>query len=188
MTVALELKAPEIGNLMATFGRLVGREEAVNDSPISLVASAMMAADIADRVCFQSGHWNPRRTYSFMKRVKSGQLIDLHPAVLCCTVKFLNEAIEANPHTMILTKHLRNDPRLQKAAQAWKEQTVAQDEKKVALVNLMPGMRLSRPVVTYDGREILSSDVKLDQDLIWRLWQLSTVRPLNGPVVIFSKN
>lgn len=188
MTMALELKAPEVGNLIATLGRLIGREEQANDSPISLAASAIMAADITGRVCFQSGHWNPRRTYSFLKRIKSAQFTDFHPAVLCCVVKFLNEAIAANPHTMILPKQLKRNPKLQQAAQEWAEQRVTSEEKKVALVNLMPGMRLSRPVVAFDGREILSSDVKLDQDLIWRLWQLATIRPLNGPVVVFSKN
>lgn len=188
MAVALELKAPDVGNLIASIGRLVGREEAVNDSPLSIVASAIMAADITDRVCFQSGHWNPRRSYTLLKKMRAAQLLDIHPDVLCCIVKLLTDAMCAHPHALIINKHLKNDPALKKAALAYREQRVARDEKKVALVNLMPGMRLSRPVMAYDGREILSSDIKLDQDLIWRLWQLSTVRPLNGPLVVFSKN
>lgn len=188
MAVALELKAPDIGNLIASVGRLVGREEAVTDASVSIVSSAIMAADLTDRVCFQSGHWNPRRAYILLKKMKAAQFLDLHPDVLCCVVKFLTEAMCAHPHAFILNKHVKNDPALKKAAAACRDQRVAGDEKKVALVNLMPGMRLSRPVMAYDGREILSSDVKLDQDLIWRLWQLSTVRPLNGPLVVFSKN
>ncbi len=188
MAVAIELKAPEVGNLIAVLGRLVGREEGVNDSPQSIMASAIMAADVADRICFQSGFWNPRRTYSFLKKVKGAQLSDFHPEVLCCIVKFLNEAVSGHPQALLLPKHLKNDPKLQQKAQAIREQKLTPGEKKVPLVSLMPGMRLSRPVVAFDGREILSSDIKLDHDLIWRLWQLSTVRPLNGPVVIFSKN
>ncbi|MBN8551157.1 MAG: hypothetical protein J0M12_17720, partial [Deltaproteobacteria bacterium] len=188
MAVALELQAPEVGNLIATVGRLVGREEAVNDSPASVVASAIMAADITDRVCFQSGHWNPRRAYTLLKKMRAAKLLDMHPDVLCCVVKILTEAMCAHPHALLLNKHLRNDPKLKSAALACRDHKAALGEKKVALVNLMPGMRLSRPVVAYDGREILSSDIKLDQDLIWRLWQLSTVRPLNGPLTVFSKN
>lgn len=188
MTVALELKSPEVGNLIAVLGRLVGREEGVTDTAPSVMASAIMAADITDRICFQSGFWNPRRTYSFMKKIKNGQMADFHPEVLCCVVKFLNEAMNGHPQAFVLAKHIRNNPGLKRAAEAWKEQKLTAEEKKVALINLMPGMRLSRPVMSYDGREILSSDVKLDQDLIWRLWQLSTVRPLNGPLVVFSKN
>ena len=188
MAIALEIKAPEVGNLVAVLGRLIGREEAVNDSPQSIMASAIMAADVADRVCFQSGFWNPRRTYSFLKRVKNAQLSDFHPEVMCCIVKFLNEAISGHPQAMLISRAMKHDPKLREKAEAIQNQKITPEEKKVPLVNLMPGMRLSRPVVAYDGREILSSDVKLDHDLIWRLWQLSTVRPLNGPVVIFSKN
>ncbi|MBN8550383.1 MAG: hypothetical protein J0M12_13805, partial [Deltaproteobacteria bacterium] len=97
MAVALELKAPEVGNLIATVGRLVGREEAVNDSPASVVASAIMAADITDRVCFQSGHWNPRRAYALLKKMRAAKLLDMHPDVLCCVVKILTEAMCAHP-------------------------------------------------------------------------------------------
>lgn len=188
MHAALNLQAPEVGNLLATFGRQIGREEAVTDSPLSLAASVLMASDLADRVCFQAGHWNPRRAYLLLKKIRSEQLLDVHPRVLCALVKFLSEAVTSHPFAFVVPRHLRNDPKLQKAAKEWREQRVQPNEKKVPLVSLMPGMRLSRPVITYDGREILSGDLTLDQDLIWRLWQLSSVRPVNGPLIVFSEN
>jgi hypothetical protein len=188
MHAALTLQAPEVGNLLATLGRLIGREEAANDSNLSIAASLLMAGDLADRVCFQSGHWNPRRAYMLLKKIRSEQLTDVHPRVLCALVKFLSEAVTSHPFAFVVPRHLRNDPKLQRAAKEWSDQKVQPFEKKVPLVSLMPGMRLSRPVITYDGREILSGDLTLDQDLIWRLWQLSSVRPVNGPLVVFSEN
>jgi hypothetical protein len=65
---------------------------------------------------------------------------------------------------------------------------VDENERRISMSELTPGMQLSRPIVAMDGKEILSSDIKLDEDLIWRLWQLSAIRPLNAPVIVNSKN
>ncbi|MBX7142960.1 MAG: hypothetical protein K1X79_00765 [Oligoflexia bacterium] len=188
MHAAINLKAPDVGNLLAMLGKLIGREEEINDNIVCVAASTIMAADLCDRVCFQGGHWNPRRAYMLMKKIRSEQLADIHPRPLCALVKFLSEAITCHPFAFIVPRQMRRDPKLQKAAEEWRTQRISQEEKRVPIASLMPGMKLSRPVITYDGREILSGDLTLDQDLIWRLWQLSTVRPLNGPLVIFSEN
>lgn len=188
MHAAINLKSPDVGNLLAMLGKLIGREEEITDNIVCVAASTIMAADLCDRVCFQGGHWNPRRAYMLMKKIRSQQLSDIHPRAMCALVKFLSEAITCHPFAFIVPRQMRRDPKLQKAAEEWRNQRINHEEKKVPLGGLMPGMKLSRPVITYDGREILSGDLTLDQDLIWRLWQLSTVRPLNGPLIIFSEN
>ena len=69
-------------------------------------------------------------------------------------------------------------------ARRHKEMRPEKSELRVALSSLRPGMRLSQPVLAFDGRMILDSDLKLDPDLIWRLWELAAKRPLNSPVIV----
>ena len=86
----------------------------------------------------------------------------------------------------LVDKNLREDPTLLAKAREIREARVNDNEKKVPLAGLLPGMTLSRPLLSFDGREILPSNLSLDQDLIWRIWQLAALRPLNAPLVIYS--
>ncbi len=185
MKIAVELAKPEAGNIVASMARLVGREEQVHDTPEGLVSNTIMTADLVDRVCFHSGCWNPHAAYSLLRKFKSGKIKDTHPAVLACVIKLLSEAISASP-ALILSKKDRLNPALVAEAARIENQSVGAHEVKVPISKLAPGMRLTRPLVAYDGTEILSSDLLLDQDLIWRIWQLSAIRPLNGPAVVLT--
>jgi len=185
LKLSLELHLPREANMVALLGRLVGREETVGEDPDSIMASAIMAADVTDRACFQSGSWSPRAAYALISRIKSGKMRDFHPAVLCCLIKLLGEAVsESGIAAHLLPKGAHNNPALLERAREIKTQPVSEGEAKVAIAALTPGMRLSRPLFSFDGRQILSEDLTLDQDLIWRIWQLSAVRPLNSPVVV----
>ena len=77
---------------------------------------------------------------------------------------------------------------LLEAARRTREQQIESNETKVAIESLQPGMKLTRPIFSFDGRKVLSGNLVLDHDLIWRIWQLSALRPLNGPLVIQSEN
>ncbi len=186
MKVVVDLSLPEPGHIIAMMGKLIGREEKVNDSLSSLVASAIVTADLVDRVCFSSGGWNPNAAYSLLRRLKSGKVRDVHPSNLACAIKILVEAISANPRAAISRKH-RSNPELVAAAQATKELAVGAHEQKIAIDRLAPGMRLSRPLTTFDGKKVLNDNLVLDEDLIWRIWQLASIRPINGPVVVLAE-
>jgi hypothetical protein len=187
MKLAVEHQMPEIGKIVALMGKQIGHEEGVSDEPTSVVASALVAADLADRICFASNHWSPRAAYALLRRLKLGKLKELHPAIAAALLKLLSEAIAAHPSVTVLPKGAFKDPTLRQRASEIREQTVGLHELKVPLSSLMPGMRLTRPVFTYDGKQILSEDLLLDQDLIWRIWQLAALRPLNGPLVILNE-
>ena len=185
MRVAADLRLPMPGNIIAALARLVGREEIPSDSTDSLIASCIMAADITDRVCTRAGVFVPNVAYLFLNRIQSEETKDIHPLVLCCLIKILAEAITAGS-SLTISKKIRKNPKLREQAELTKNQVVGADEVKVAITSLSPGMKLSRPVVTFDGKEILKGDLVLDEDLIWRIWRLASVRPLNGPVIVFS--
>lgn len=188
LKVATGLRLPEVADLIAMVGKLVGREEVVNDECGVVLASAVMAADLTDRVCFQAGTWNPRAAYVLVRKIKAGRLRDLHPAILCTLVKLLSEAVTEAPPAHLLSRAIRENPELLAKAKEIRDQEVTPQEAKISLTSLTPGMRLSRPLYAFDGREILSEDLILDEDLILRIWQLSALRPLIAPVVVRGKD
>ncbi len=169
--------------IISMMARLVAGEVQPADDDLSVVASALMAADSSDRLFYATGSWSPRRAYGLLGRLKRGDVLNFHPIVACCMVKLLAEAIAARTPMFLLPKELRTDKALQAELMNQAKRPVATHEKKVSLAALSPGMKLSQSLVGFDGREVLASDIQLDQDLIWRIWQLSAVRPLRSAIV-----
>jgi len=186
MKLMSDLKHPEVGELIAGMARFISSEEETSDEPTSIAISCLSAAELIDRACFQNGYWSSRGGYLLLKEARAGRLSLMHPSVLACMVKFLNEAVLSLPQTFMHSKEVRENPDLKRSAEEVQNYVPEEGEKRVALDALEPGMRLSKPVYAFDGREILKEEVLLDQDLIWRLWQLSTVRPMNAPLVVES--
>ncbi|RMG41296.1 MAG: hypothetical protein D6719_08775 [Candidatus Dadabacteria bacterium] len=183
MKVSVELGNPIAANIISAMAKAIGRENSSSDDDISIAASLLMAADMIDRACFQNVHWSSRAAYFVLRRIKAGQLSDIHPAVLCCIVKFLSDRIAASSNLYLLHHRVRTNATLIERAKKLREEPVAENELKVPLEKLLPGMRLSRPIYAFDGREVLEREVRLDEDLIWRIWQLQAIRPLNAPVI-----
>ena len=184
MKIILDLKFPVAGEIVAKVARLIGREEKVSDDELTVIASTIASVDMIDRACWQSNHFNPRSAYKLMAMAKDGELSEIHPAVLCCIIKMLAEAIASSTQFLLIPQKVRKDPALIDARRRARETVIEEGEKRVEISDLTPGMRLSRPLITFDGRAILEEDLVLDQDLIWRIWQLSLVRPLNSPLVV----
>lgn len=182
--LAVDYEWPAVGKIVSNLGRLVGQEEVVNEQPAMIAASAIMASDIVSRTCWEGDMWKSRSAYRLMRGAKFGTLSEIHPAVLCCVIKTLSEAIASSACLLVLPRRLRNDENLKNEAQRIRDMPITENEVRIAITDLAPGMRLSRPLKAYDGREILDSDLVLDEDLIWRIWQLSLVRPLNAPLIV----
>ncbi len=182
-----ELGLKSIGNITAIVGKMAGGEEVVTDETTSQIASAILIADWIDRACWQKGIWDPAAGHFVMQRFKRGEFTFIHPLVLCCLVKILAEAMAATDPLFLLPKKLAKNPELRDKARKNREQVAGPNETKIPIPQLVPGMRLARPLYSFDGRRILDADLVLDQDLIWRLWQLSTVRPLNSPLIVTSE-
>lgn len=183
MRVILDLTLPGPGAMIGAFARLVGKEDEPEEALLTLSGAVLMAADLVDRICFADGCWNPRAAYHLFKRCRHGKVKDIPPEVMACVIKLLSEAITGNPR-LITPKRLRDNEEMKIRAALARDAVTSAWEQKVPLDKLVPGMKLSRPLETYDGRKLLESDVVFDQDLIWRLWQLASIRPLNGPAII----
>lgn len=187
---AIELSStfddPEVGKIVLLVAKFIGSEEIPSEANDHLAASAIAAADMLDRAVYQRGVFQPVAAYCLLSKLKSQPLTQLHPLILGCLVKILAEAVTSQAGNLSKTKKLQVMPALMQAAEPIADLVLGSSEKQVPLAALAPGMKLARNVFTYDGRELLGADVALDQDLIWRLWQLAAIRPLSGPLVVNS--
>ena len=184
MKLTEDLKSPLIGNIVSTTARYIGHEQSPGEDEVSIVASTLMTLDMIDRACYPSGLWDSRGAYTVLRKLRNNEISNIHPQVLACVIKILSEAISIKTSAALVPKHLRTNKKLLLAASQNKNQEVSENETKVELADLIPGMTISRPFFAFDGTQILSGDLKLDPDLIMLLWQLSAVSRLNVPVLV----
>lgn len=57
------------------------------------------------------------------------------------------------------------------------------DSDQLHLAEMLPGMQLAHPLSTKDGRLLVEKDTILDPDIIWRIWRLASICPLNAPII-----
>lgn len=183
--VEADLARPDIAAVLRGFRAIVAHTSLESVSPENIeLAMIVFGADSVARICFQSGWWNPRHAYKVLQRLESGWFVDLPPQVASALAKVVAAAVSEQPRSFIVPLRIRTDPRLLSIARAQREATLRADERRVEVADLIPGMRLSRPVDTFDGTTVLESELRLDHDLIWRLWRLSAIRPMNGPLIV----
>ena len=182
--VAVDHNNSAVADVIVQLAQVIGNEAAEMPVRAKKVASLIMVADIVDRTCFRTGYWDPRAAYQLMRKFKAGYMREVDSSVWGCTVKFLSEAISSKTTVCVLPKEMRtNHALIEEAMKVRKSQSAGEDEVQVSIADLTPGMKLARPLISFDGKKILSDEIILDQDLVWRIWQLSAVRPLN-PVII----
>jgi hypothetical protein len=119
-----------------------------------------------------------------MKKARAGALSELHPEVLACAVKFVTEAVSTLPKIFIVNRETWGNANLQRIAEESASYSPKSKELQIAITHVAPGMRLARPIYAYDGELVLEAGVILDEDIIWRIWQLSAIRLLNTPVTV----
>ncbi|MFM1846990.1 MAG: hypothetical protein RL417_464 [Pseudomonadota bacterium] len=177
----------DLGGVVRCFGDIVAKRPGVAvDSGAMRLATLLYGADLVGRICFLGGWWNPRSAHSILGRLKDHTIRALPAAVADALLKIVAAGVADHPRGFVVPRLLREDHRLRARAREWREMPLEAGEERVALIDLVPGMRLARGLETFDGALILESDATLDEDLIWRLWRLSAVRPVNGPVIVLS--
>lgn len=182
--IANNLREHNVASIVSAMAQLIQNQELPANSDASLLGSSLIAADLLDRLCFQSGVWDAKAAYFLMRKAKGGELKALHPTALACMLQFMFETVIQLPPLFILPAEIRDDAKLKALAEETRNYEPLPDERRVDLYELKPGMRLSKPLMTFDGHQILPADVVLDEDLIWRVWQVCAIRPVNAPIII----
>jgi hypothetical protein len=185
--VSFDLGFPDESIVIALLARLIARDEVTRDSRECKLAYGLYVADVIDRMCWDSGYFNPARGYALLKQAKQGALADMNPAIAVVAVKFISEAIVGSPPRLRSPAEFTRKYRQRIKNGEVENPRPRAGERQVSVEDLAPGMQLSRPLKTFDGREILESDLKLDEDLIWRLWQLTSIRPLEVAMVVSER-
>ena len=101
-----------------------------------------------------------------------------------CILKFLSESIVSTSYKFFVDGNTSNDPFLIQCAKDTKNYNSKEYEESVDISALSTGMQLSKPLVSFDGKVIVGANVILDNDLVWRIWQISAIKPLNAPTIV----
>lgn len=179
-----ELNLLETAEIVGVLARIVGEENIDAGDENFLVASCIFAADLMDRACWQSGSWDPGSAHRVLTRCKIGEIKSLPPQVMSCILKMMLEAVEATLPRRMMPRSVSSNSTLLEQAALNQQSKLGEKERRIALSALAPGMKLKRPLVTFDGKTIIPQDIVLDADIIWRLWSLSAVKALNTPLVV----
>lgn len=144
-------------------------------------ASCALLIEIAARTCWKEGLWNHYGAYRVLRFIYEDRTFNVDRATVPPIIKMLGEAVCARPSIVNFVPSGNADfappprpPRLK----------LSQDKQHVELAHLTPGMKLAEPVRTIDGKLILDARVKLDESLVFHLWQLAAVRSLVSPIAI----
>jgi len=182
--ISSELKLFTAADITKQAAQLIEGVDPVKEDDLSIAASAVVAGDLIERMCRANGVWNPRGAYKLFNWIRDDQLKGFHPKVLGSIIKMLVEAIGSTTVAVMVPKHIRLDPELSIRADKVKNYVASEHELTLPISALTPGMRLAQPICAFDGRTVLHPDLTLDHDLIWRIWQLSAIRPINQPLVV----
>ena len=173
--------ATESGVLL-NVSRLIQQESLSPASPDTRVAESLFIADLIDRTCFAPGFFSASRASQLLRMIRFGRLPNVQAPLLATTTRFLCEAIVSCPPGMVMPGRIFKEYRKLRQEPV-KKVPLLKDEVEVSIQNLTPGMLLTRPLKTLDGASVLETEQRLDADLIWRLWQLTALRPVESAVV-----
>jgi hypothetical protein len=182
--VSVDLDMPDVGEIVRTLAKLITGDPIDDSDNLAKAATAIFAADLMDRTCWQSGVWNPASAHRVLNKCKTGEIEGISADIISCVLKIMLEAVEATAPKRMLPRAVANNAALVEMAKSHQKAKINENERRIPLSHLQPGMKLTRPLVAYDGKTIIPENVVLDTDIIWRIWSLSAVRALNSPLVV----
>ncbi len=150
--------------ILAMAAAMLEGQEFEDDEDVTIDAQCLVLSELICRACWRTGTWNPLGAYRVIRELREGDSIHVHPSVAKIFAKLMGDAVRAG------IKSNRKLP--------------DENESAVSIYSLCPGMRVAKPIESLDGIMVLADQVRLDGDLIWRLWQLSAIRPIDDEVLI----
>jgi CheY-like chemotaxis protein len=164
------------------------------DEEKNLIRDAYCAllTEFSDRACWSKGYWDSHGAYRMIERIQNNKLFfidkDIAKAIICV----LSEAASSTTNlknvmisrTIDKVTQLELSTELQKSIKDAEHLFGKTGHAEMELFALAPGMRIVRPIVTMQGRILIQHNTQLDDNMIIRLWQLSTVVPIRTPVLV----
>lgn len=164
---------------------IVAEQPIAAEEPLVKEAELALAAEFTDRSCWNDGHWSARGAYRAIRRLQDGKPFAVDEQIAWALARILAEA--ATVHITLESIFNRANAEFGETPEGLNEPEDFEASVPIAIVDLMPGMRLARNVIARDGAVVLKAMTELDEDLIKRLWRLLTIRPLRHPVTVAAR-
>jgi hypothetical protein len=174
----------EVAALLRDFSVLLAGNLNQSDNEEFLLLSTLAAADITDRACREDGHWFPALSHVFMNKILRGELRALHPTSVMLALRYVVDMASSTRPSHLIPGKIREKEDLRAQHESARSSEKTKGERKISIIEIQPGMRLSRELLAFDGRQLLPEGSEFDEDLILRLWRVGTVRVLNTPLFI----
>lgn len=186
-----ELQDMQVCKTLGLFGDILRRRELFESADEIRVAHCLLLSEMAERACWKSGEWSPNGAHRIIREFRHQSRFNIDAQLVSGMVRLLTEASCA--------RHAWKRPseqRRRRAAMEMNKVLVAEARKEaeelfsdrpfsaIDLSDIRAGMRLARPFLTLEGRLVLRANVQLDESLIWGIWQLSTVAPLEKCIFV----
>lgn len=174
---------------LRTASQLILSEQTDDDFEVVQDAQCAIVVDLASRSCWAEGSWNPMgayRTFNSLRRERVAFLGD--DEVISAMMRVLGEAVSTHVTVRNVYPSVFAEPGMSSGAAGDRIPGAnGAAGVKVRLSDLVPGMRLVQPICTLDGKLILESNVRLDEETIVHLWQLCAIRAVNPAVEVDDK-
>ena len=156
---------------------LLRRDHGSEFSDVIDDARCVMACEFAGRSCWRKGYWDPVGAYRVLTKLRKKEPIDFGDHVTPLLARTVGESVT---HEAVKTTVLLPTIRQRNEATFTPPSDPDRHVRAVVISQLLPGMRLAWPLRARDGEILLDADIELDFDLIWRLWQLAALRPIES--------
>jgi hypothetical protein len=191
--LAQRAQEKEASTLLSNVSRIIAH--GLPDTPeLGLEAQTLLAVELTDRACWGTGVWDPYGAYRALRKLRQGKPIHVVEEVLDGLGRVLSEAASARQSTRTFIAEGEEEN-----AEADKQKKMVHEAMEEAIglfggsahvpvqvADLRPGMMLARPIVSWDGKLILRANIPLSADIIRRLWQMVTIRPIRPPISVLA--
>lgn len=168
---------------------LVGRHEIFEDDDVIYDAHCALITELAQRSCWSSGDWNPGGAQRFLARMRKKRLmggLPLNKKIQKKIAGVIGEKIAERCGRQRQLKFgqrsakrgARETAEVMEALRKAEQHFSSDNLHEVGLAEVEAGMKLARPVIAHDGRLILEAGVTFNEELVWRLWELASIRPI----------
>ncbi len=162
------------------------------DAVALIDAHCVLTPELADRSSWAKLQWDPYGVHRVVRKFIDGEPFQFSQDVVHAISRAMSEAASVrlllNPLPPLPDEASgQYEGKLISEAQREAEQLFhVKKQLSMQLADLRPGMRLSQPIISWDGKLILRANVSLSEDLIERLLRLSAVRPVRPPVAVLA--
>ena len=147
-------------------------------------AEFVILADFADRACWRGKEWDPRSARGVIRVIREGLEYVKSKALVEALARSLVQSLVASCSKMGMYGAIANPVKFSEVKETIANKISSVKQRKANLWELAPGMVLANPIISTDGTLLACPSVKLDEDMLWRLWSVLGLKPMEPAVYV----